>query len=65
MEGYFTMWVEAVPMKNVTAKDVVSFVKEHIIYRFGIPQTITTDQGIVFLAKEFKKFSKEMGTTFL
>ncbi|WVZ76831.1 LOW QUALITY PROTEIN: hypothetical protein U9M48_024760 [Paspalum notatum var. saurae] len=25
---YFTKWVEAVPMKNVTVKDVVNFVKE-------------------------------------
>ena len=62
---YFTKWVEAVPMKNVTAKDVVNFVKEHIIYRFGIPQTITTDQGTVFLAEEFKNFAKEMGITLL
>ncbi|WVZ58281.1 hypothetical protein U9M48_008564 [Paspalum notatum var. saurae] len=62
---YFTKWVEAVPMKNVTAKDVVNFVKAHIIYRFGIPQTITTDQGAVFLAEEFKNFAKEMGITLL
>ena len=62
---YFTKWVEAVPMKKVTAKDVVNFVKEHIIYRFGIPQTIATDQGTVFLAEEFKNFAKEMGTTLL
>ena len=62
---YFTKWVEAVSMKNVTAKDVVIFLKEHIIYRFGIPQTITTDQGTVFLAEEFKNFAKEMGITLL
>ena len=52
-------------MKNVTAKDVVNFVKEHIVYRFGIPQTITTDQGSVFLAEKFKNFAKEMGITLL
>jgi hypothetical protein len=28
----------------VTSENMVEFVKEHIIYRFGIPQTITTDQ---------------------
>jgi hypothetical protein len=31
--GYFTkMWVEAILMNNVTTKDVIRFVKEHIIY---------------------------------
>jgi hypothetical protein len=40
---YFTKWVEAIPLKKVTSENMVEFVKEHIIYRFGIPQTITTD----------------------
>ena len=31
--------------KNVTSREIIEFVREHIIYRFGIPQTITTDQG--------------------
>ena len=42
---YFTKWVEAIPLKMVTSKNMVDFVKEHIVYHFGIPQTITTDQG--------------------
>ncbi|KAK1602588.1 hypothetical protein QYE76_016857 [Lolium multiflorum] len=42
---YFTKWVEAVPMKKVKSEDVIKFVKEHVIHRFGIPQTITTDGG--------------------
>ena len=62
---YFIKWVEAVLMKNVTAKDVINFVKEHIIYRFRIPQTITTDQGSVFIAEEFKIFAKQMGITLI
>jgi hypothetical protein len=32
---YFTKWVEAVPMKSITSWDVINFVKEHVIYRFG------------------------------
>jgi hypothetical protein len=40
---YFTKWVEAIPLKKVTSENMVEFVKEHIIYRFEIPQTITTD----------------------
>ena len=62
---YFTKWVEAIPMKNVTAKDVINFVKEHIVYRFGIPQTITTDQGSVFITEEFKQFANQMGITLI
>jgi ribonuclease HI len=34
---YFTKWVEAIPMKSVASKDVIQFVKEHVIHRFGIP----------------------------
>jgi hypothetical protein len=34
---YFTKWVEAIPMKSVTSKGVVNFIKEHVIHRFGIP----------------------------
>ena len=40
---YFIKWMETIPMKKVEQKDVISFIKEHIIHRFGIPQTITTD----------------------
>jgi hypothetical protein len=58
---YFTKWVEAVPMKSVASKDVIQFVKEHVVHRFGIPQTITTDGGSVFISEEFKKFAAGMG----
>jgi hypothetical protein len=58
---YFTKWVEAVPMKSVTSRDVINFVKEHVIHKFGIPQTITTDGGSVFISDEFKKFIADMG----
>jgi len=58
---YFTKWVEAVPMRSVSSKDVINFVKEHVIHRFGIPQTITTDGGSVFISQEFRKFADDMG----
>jgi transposase InsO family protein len=58
---YLTKWVEAIPMKLVTSKDVVNFIKEHVIHSFDIPQTITTDGGSVFISKEFRKFTVDMG----
>jgi transposase InsO family protein len=59
--GYFTKWVEAIPMKSVTSKDVINFIKEHVIHGFGIPRTITTDGGSVFISEEFRKFTTDMG----
>jgi hypothetical protein len=58
---YFTKWVEAIPMKSVTSKDVINLIKEHVIHRFGILQTITTDGGSVFISEEFRKFAIDMG----
>jgi hypothetical protein len=58
---YFTKWVEAIPMKTVTSKDVINFIKEHVIHKFGFSQTITTDGGSVFIFEEFRKFVADVG----
>jgi hypothetical protein len=58
---YFTKWMEAIPMKTVTSKDVINFIKEHVIHKFRIPQTIMTDGGSIFISKEFRKFTADVG----
>jgi hypothetical protein len=45
---YFTKWAKVVPLKNMTHKEVIEFITEHIIHRFGIPQTLTMDQSTSF-----------------
>ena len=53
---YFTKWTETVPLKNMTHQEVIEFITEHIIHRFGIPQTLTIDQGSSFISKEVHDF---------
>jgi hypothetical protein len=50
---YFTKWIEAVPLRNITHREVISFLHEHIIYRYGVPQSLTTDQGPSFMSHHF------------
>ena len=54
---YFTKWTEAVPLKNMTHKEIIEFITEHIFHRFSIPQTLTTDQGSSFISKEERAFA--------
>ena len=55
---YFTKWTEAVSLKNMTHRQVIEFITEHIIHRFGIPQTLTTDQSSSFISKEVRDFAE-------
>jgi hypothetical protein len=55
---YFTKWTEAIALKNMTHKEVIEFITEHIIHRFGIPQNLTIDQGTSFMSKEVREFAE-------
>jgi hypothetical protein len=58
---YFTKWTEAVPLKNMTHREAIEFITGHIIHRFGIPQTLTMDQGTSFISKEVREFVDSYG----
>ena len=58
---YFSKWVEAIPLPNVTQDAVIDFIQKYIFYRFNIPETITTDQGTVFTGQKMVKFAKDTG----
>jgi hypothetical protein len=57
---YFTKWTEVVPLRNMTHFEVISFVQEHIIYQFGVPQSLTTDHGLSFMSHQFREFAESM-----
>jgi transposase InsO family protein len=57
---YFTKWTEVAPLKNMTHKDVIYIILEHIVHRFGIPQTLTTDQGSAFMSHQVHEFAESL-----
>jgi transposase InsO family protein len=52
--------MEAVSLKNMTHKEVTHFILEHIIHRFAIPQTLTTDQGSSFMSHQIHEFAESL-----
>ncbi|GKA15437.1 reverse transcriptase domain-containing protein [Tanacetum coccineum] len=40
---YFTKWVEAKPLVKITGKEMIRFVMDNIICRYGLPRIIVTD----------------------
>ena len=42
---YYTKRVEAASYKSVTKKVVANFVRNNLICRFGVPESIITDNG--------------------
>jgi transposase InsO family protein len=62
---YFTKWTKVIPLKNmtlknVTHKEVIYFILEHIVHRFGIPQTLITDQGSSFMSHQVRQFAESL-----
>jgi hypothetical protein len=57
---YFTKSTEVMPLKNMTHQEVIRFIQEHIVHRFGIPHTLTTDQGASFMSHQFREFVESL-----
>jgi IS30 family transposase len=60
--AYFTKWVEAKALVNITAPMVHKFVWQNIICRFRVPRELTIDNGKQFDCYSFKEYCKTLGT---
>ncbi|KAJ1685137.1 hypothetical protein LUZ63_016527 [Rhynchospora breviuscula] len=58
---YFTKWIEAKPLATITSQKVVDFVRHQIVYRYGLPHTIISDNGTQFTGAPFQDFCKGLG----
>jgi hypothetical protein len=56
----FTKWVEAAPLTTQDSTAAINFIKS-IIFHFGVPYSIITDNGTNLTSKEFKNYCESMG----
>jgi hypothetical protein len=56
----FIKWIEVKLDASIIAAKAVEFIKE-IMYRFGVPNNIITDNGTQFTVREFKDFFADSG----
>ena len=45
---YFTKWVEATSYAKLNAAKVATFIRSHIICRYGVPHELISDRGVHF-----------------
>ncbi|KAL5540605.1 hypothetical protein UlMin_043180 [Ulmus minor] len=58
---YYTKWVEAEPMQEITEARTTGFIWRNIICRFGIPHSLVSDNGTQFDSAGLKKLCLDLG----
>ena len=56
---------EAIPIPNITAETVAKAFLAHWVSRYGVPETITTDQGRQFESHLWRDFMSLLGTSLI
>ncbi|KAL6181971.1 hypothetical protein ACLB2K_043394 [Fragaria x ananassa] len=56
---YTTKWIEAVPLVKINTHRVEKLIWKNICYRFGVPNTIITDNGAQFNDQELISWATE------
>ncbi|XP_074300554.1 uncharacterized protein LOC141631832 [Silene latifolia] len=59
MTDYFSKWIEADSFRQVTEKEVISFIRTNIICRYGVISEIVCDNGNQFVGRKTKAFCQE------
>ncbi|XP_016185156.1 uncharacterized protein LOC107626768 [Arachis ipaensis] len=58
---YYTKWIEAEPLANISSSNCRKFMWRQVITRFGIPKVIISDNGTQFTDKKFVEFLADLG----
>ncbi|XP_021999239.1 uncharacterized protein LOC110896105 [Helianthus annuus] len=57
---YFTKWIEAKPLQTITGDQILRFIWENIVCRYGVPLCIVSVNGKLFADKPFKTWCEKM-----
>eukprot|EP00253_Pinus_taeda_P009950 PITA_09950 len=58
---YFTKWVEAVPLKAANSENIIEFIDQFIITRFGLPSALIFDNASYFFGNTMTEFALKRG----
>ena len=58
---HFTEWTEAFPYCNEQAKEVIKILIHEVVPRFGLPQSLQSNNDSAFKAAVTKEVSKALG----
>ena len=57
---YFTKWAEAEALANIRDVDVKKFIWKNIITRFGVPDSLISDNRLQFDSRAFREFCNNL-----
>jgi hypothetical protein len=58
----FTKWVETKPVRGPpSSRDATEFIQSALIFRYGVPKEIVTDNGSIFVSREYRTFLRSKG----
>ena len=62
---YFTKWIKARPLREITTNEVEKFIWKHLICKNGLPYAIVTNNDTQFKAQAYKEFLARLGAKHL
>lgn len=62
---YFTKWIKARPLLEISANEVEKFTSKHLICRYGLPYAIITANDTQFKAQAYEEFLMRLGVKHL
>lgn len=62
---HFSKFTFLKPLKKMTSKSLIDFLKTELFDSFGVPETVVTDNGQQFKSKDFEVFLQKYGVNHL